>query len=1235
MYFFADNKSNRAEFIRIPPDASVTKVKELMHAKWCKERPSLVISVTGGAKAYNMKPRLLRAFRRGLLKVTSSTGAWIITGGMNTGIMKLVGEIVQIYPSRCRPIHLIGISTWGCIAGVQQLDGHGENVSYHKPASEGKGVAPLEPNHTEFIFIDDGSDRKYGREISFRARLEKAISGDFFASLSKVAPKMTRPSLTPTPTSRPEPSDPIPVVLLVVEGGPNTVRTVHEAVVENSIPAVFLEGTGRCCDLFAKAFNLYNEYRQEFGLTKENPQSNIPATLRRFEELKNKLREALKQELCAISGAGDGSDDGRSKKASKTPATAGEAEKRKVDTTDYFELVYECIHTQPNFLNIISLNSRSSVEPDIDLAILEALLKATSGSDSRKTNDQRKYEQFRLALEWNRVDIVKKKIMTHDRDWDTLKDLFEIALNRNQTEFVKLFLDHDFSLTDLFRNHDKFLLLYQNSMKEPHHSLPESNNPLQSIYQQVIQPLIGDFFKIDVASRSPISSSHTRVNMDNDDDARSCCSRSLASPNNATGALNDFAGSSPLESNSNYYLDIDKELFLWSVIEDKREFTLLFWSRGKNKICAALIATLIYRKRASKDKDNSYEQIADEFENLAVQILDEFYQVNSHTCIKALIRLIPAYGNVTWLQLAAEADAKKFISQRAVQEVLNNIWYGYIRQQESERKIIFSTFMLWYSGCLQYQDELVKTYNQKNIKDDSNRKSNLSQRTSPTKTLFATEKGTDGTQMRLMHDIEDRNTAPVHFVAVGCCEQFLRAPYVKYLYNLYLHVVFLLLFSYVLLCDFFPLYEFQTDVCGSTNDPEKQDGNNNSPSVKNDEAKTNITVPYGFHKHDRPAFTEYILFLWVTTLLCEELRQLFSFEAHSVRKKITAYFEVFWNKLDFLAIMLFYVGFIFRFIPFTECFCAARIVLSVDLSLWFIRLLDIFAAIKRLGPKLVMIGEMVHDLKFYMLMLIVFILGFGVSAYSLIHGANKFTWHLPRDIIHLAYWEIFGELSSLSKFENNYRATGYTIFVLLIIYMAIVSIVLVNLLIAMFSNTFDRLHNDTDRIWKFQRYSLVCEYLSRPAIPPPFILLAHLWRFVLYISAHCTKSQWFKAKYNQHKNRTKYQIKLDEKSAANIEIVEDQLGDEVYYNYVKTVRKSPEEHELDEERVQTPQDKMFSKMGTLEDRVRIISSQQAHVLEYLDCIIDGFKMIAGDCIRVPERRRLDPDESCSIYNSSN
>ncbi|CAF5055618.1 unnamed protein product, partial [Rotaria magnacalcarata] len=33
---FSDNKSNRAQFICIPPDASVTHVKKLMLRHWCQ-----------------------------------------------------------------------------------------------------------------------------------------------------------------------------------------------------------------------------------------------------------------------------------------------------------------------------------------------------------------------------------------------------------------------------------------------------------------------------------------------------------------------------------------------------------------------------------------------------------------------------------------------------------------------------------------------------------------------------------------------------------------------------------------------------------------------------------------------------------------------------------------------------------------------------------------------------------------------------------------------------------------------------------------------------------------------------------------------------------------------------------------------------------------------------------------------------------------------------------------------
>jgi hypothetical protein len=43
---------------------------------------------------------------------------------------------------------------------------------------------------------------------------------------------------------------------------------------------------------------------------------------------------------------------------------------------------------------------------------------ATSGIGSSKTGSQRKREQFRLALQWNRVDIARNFIMKDVRDWE-------------------------------------------------------------------------------------------------------------------------------------------------------------------------------------------------------------------------------------------------------------------------------------------------------------------------------------------------------------------------------------------------------------------------------------------------------------------------------------------------------------------------------------------------------------------------------------------------------------------------------------------------------------------------------------------------------------------------------------------------------------------------------------------------------------------------------------------------
>jgi transient receptor potential cation channel subfamily M protein 2 len=109
-----------------------------------------------------------------------------------------------------------GIAPWGCISGVDQLDVHGTNVIYNKSKNDEKDETPLEPNHTHFIFIDDGTKHQYGGEIKFRDQFEKAISGEAF-SLKSNKDK-------PTSSQSQSSLDSIPVVLVVIEGDLNTIE---------------------------------------------------------------------------------------------------------------------------------------------------------------------------------------------------------------------------------------------------------------------------------------------------------------------------------------------------------------------------------------------------------------------------------------------------------------------------------------------------------------------------------------------------------------------------------------------------------------------------------------------------------------------------------------------------------------------------------------------------------------------------------------------------------------------------------------------------------------------------------------------------------------------------------------------------------------------------------------------------------------------------------------------------
>ncbi|KAJ8319657.1 hypothetical protein KUTeg_002792 [Tegillarca granosa] len=68
---------NERKFVRVDVETPMEDMLHLLMHIWGLEKPNLLISVTGGAKNFNMKQRLKEVFRRGLMKVAKSTGIHI------------------------------------------------------------------------------------------------------------------------------------------------------------------------------------------------------------------------------------------------------------------------------------------------------------------------------------------------------------------------------------------------------------------------------------------------------------------------------------------------------------------------------------------------------------------------------------------------------------------------------------------------------------------------------------------------------------------------------------------------------------------------------------------------------------------------------------------------------------------------------------------------------------------------------------------------------------------------------------------------------------------------------------------------------------------------------------------------------------------------------------------------------------------------------------------------------
>jgi len=158
---------------------------------------------------------------------------------------------------------------------------------------------------------------------------------------------------------------------------------------------------------------------------------------------------------------------------------------------------------------------------------------------------------------------------------------------------------------------------------------------------------------------------------------------------------------------------------------------------------------------------------------------------------------------------------------------------------------------------------------------------------------------------------------------------------------------------------------------------------------------------------------------------------------------------------------------------------------------------------KYLGPTLLMMNKMMADFKIFLFLFIVVMLGFGVGYIILLSDPVDFIDNpqysvIIRGLFFYPFFQMFGELfvddlydpnptfipHSINNTVTNREIRGQASIVFVGLYMVIVLLMLVNVLIAMFSDTFRRVKDNQSTIWKFQRLELLKE-MEIGYMPPP------------------------------------------------------------------------------------------------------------------------------------------------------
>ncbi|KAM7539367.1 hypothetical protein Aperf_G00000056009 [Anoplocephala perfoliata] len=215
-----------------------------------------------------------------------------------------------------------------------------------------------------------------------------------------------------------------------------------------------------------------------------------------------------------------------------------------------------------------------------------------------------------------------------------------------------------------------------------------------------------------------------------------------------------------------------------------------------------------------------------------------------------------------------------------------------------------------------------------------------------------------------------------------------------------------------------------------------------------------------------------------------------------------------WHGYDLLLILPTITTVCLR-IGLENTYIVAKTFYSVLLIFYFLRIFQMYAVDRRLGPQSVMIFKMLIELGLFLLILVTFLIPYGVATQAMLYPhLTTFNGEIAKNTFYFPYYRIYGELNleeaegvvedCKNKASDGKECPLYNPIspLLLALYMLIVVILLVNLLIAIFSNVFSDVQIQSLQYWKSTKYYILQEYKEAPVVPAPFSLLQALWEAI-------------------------------------------------------------------------------------------------------------------------------------------